>query len=331
MEAQLLPPPREVGPDGRGPRARRRRPEREDRLGAPQPAHERRRPLFHPATGWFRRAERAASQWLDVHVWPRVPGATVPYGRILDRRLVLSHARVVIDGLPAAFEGLRILLVTDVHAGPFVAPPALETAFARLAATEPDLIVLGGDLTTGQLSEFRDHERAFRSLRAPLGVWAVRGNHDHYTEDPARLAAMVEACGIGVLDNRAVELRSGGAGLWLAGIDDLLIGAPDLDRALAAAKPPVVLVSHNPDVLFEAARRDVALVLSGHTHAGQIRIPGCPVLVRQSRYRLDGGRYRAGRTELVVSRGLGAVGIPVRIACPPEAVLLELVAPGRGA
>ena len=93
---------------------------------------------------------------------------------------------------------------------------------------------------------------------------------------------------------------------------------------ILGARPPVVLVSHNPDVLFEAARRDVALVLSGHTHAGQIRIPGWPVLVRQSRYRLDEGRYRARATDLVVSRGLGAVGIPLRIACAPEAVLLEL-------
>jgi hypothetical protein len=86
----------------------------------------------------------------------------------------------------------------------------------------------------------------------------------------------------------------------------------------------VVLVSHNPDILFEASAKGVDLVLAGHTHGGQIRIPGLPVLVRMSRYRLDEGRYRHGATELVVSRGLGTVGLPVRIVCPPEAVLLTL-------
>jgi len=85
-----------------------------------------------------------------------------------------------------------------------------------------------------------------------------------------------------------------------------------------------VLLSHNPDLFFDAARRGVALMLAGHTHAGQFRVPGLPVLVRQSRYRLDQGRFRSGNCELVVSRGLGVVGMPCRVACPPEAVLLTL-------
>ena len=112
--------------------------------------------------------------------------------------------------------------------------------------------------------------------------------------------------------------------LALAGVDDMLVGSPDLDLALRHTEPPVILLCHHPDLLFEAARHGVSLMLSGHTHAGQIRIPGFPVLVRQSRYRLDEGRYRYRETELVVSRGIGAVGVPFRLACPPEAVLLTL-------
>ena len=104
------------------------------------------------------------------------------------------------------------------------------------------------------------------------------------------------------------------------------MGSPDLKRALHGTEPPVVLLSHNPDLLFDAARHGVALMLSGHTHAGQIRLRGLPVLVRQSRYRLDEGRYRYRETELVVSRGLGAVGVPWRSNCAPEAVLLTLEA-----
>ena len=152
----------------------------------------------------------------------------------------------------------------------------------------------------------------------------IPGNHDYYNQRPDDLLRAVEAAGIPVLQNRSVELRRDGQSLSLAGVDDLLLGRPDLEAALAGTRPPVVLLSHNPDMFFDAARADVALVLSGHTHAGQVRVPGLPVLVRQSRYRLDEGRYRVGRTELVVSRGLGAVGVPFRANCPPEVVLLRL-------
>ena len=102
------------------------------------------------------------------------------------------------------------------------------------------------------------------------------------------------------------------------------MGTPDLDRALDGTEDPVSLISHNPDILFDAARRGVALMLSGHTHGGQVRLPRLPVLVRQSRYRLDEGRFTIGETQAIVSRGLGAVGVPFRFGCPPEALLLTL-------
>src|SRR6185503_14927418 len=109
-----------------------------------------------------------------------------------------------------------------------------------------------------------------------------------------------------------------GSFLPLAGVDDLIEGEPDLDAALAGvpdpAAGPVLLLSHNPDIFFEAERRGVALVLSGHTHGGQVRLPGWPVIVRQSRYRLDEGSYRFGGAQIVVSRGLGVTGIPLRVA-----------------
>ncbi len=248
----------------------------------------------------------------------------VIYDRQLRRDLTLSEAEVAIDGLPVEFDGVTVLLITDPHAGPFVSPPMLLQAFRRLQSVEPDLILLGGDIVSSRVEEFETHGEAFRALRAPLGVFAVLGNHDHYTARPARLRELLDRAGIAVLHNRAVALRRRGAELWLAGIDDALVGRPDLDLALAETRPPVVLLSHHPDPFFDAARRGVSLMLSGHTHGGQVRIPGLPVLVRQSRFRLDEGRYRTGRSELVVSRGLGAVGFPWRVACPPEGVLLRL-------
>lgn len=294
-----------------------------DRLGDPSRARRSRRHLFDPQKGWVRRAERAASLFLARHVYPSIPFISRPYDWVLRRSLTLSECDVELPGLPEGFEGLRVLLVTDPHAGPFVSPMALRLALERLQAVEPDLILVGGDLTSSKLSEFTTHASAFATLDAPMGVYAVLGNHDHYTEKAAELRQQMEDVGMRVLHNESVELERGGDRLSLAGIDDLMRGKPDLQAALANAKPPVVLLSHNPDVLFEAVANDVSLVLSGHTHGGQIRMPGLGVLVRQSRYRLDEGRYRRGDTELVVSRGLGAVGLPWRAHCSPEGVLLR--------
>jgi hypothetical protein len=299
------------------------------RLAAPHAAEPRARRWLDPATGWFRRLERWLSYALSRTVFPRLPGMSAPYAWQLDRALTVSEAEVALRGLPGPFAGLRMLLVTDVHSGPFLAPADLQRTFGRFQPLRPDVVLLGGDLATNTLAEVERCRQALAALRAPLGVFAVLGNHDHYTGDAAGLRRLLEQAGVQVLHNRAVRLVRGGAGILLAGIDDLNAGEPDLDAALAGALPdregaPVVLLSHNPDVLFAAARRGVSLVLAGHTHGGQVRLPGLPVLVRMSRYRLDQGRYRFDRTELVVSRGLGVSGLPLRLACPPEVVLVTL-------
>lgn len=306
------------------------------RLHDPYPAIPRLRRLFDPRRGWFRRIERDLSHFLSVHFYPSLPGISIPYSAQVDRHLAVSEADIEIAGLERPFDGLRILLISDLHAGPFLSPRAMHNALSRLLSLRPDLILLGGDLTTSRVSEILPYRAALRALFAPLGTFAVLGNHDHYTGHPEQFAGHLESCGIHLLDNASVVLKRDGAMLVLAGIDDLYQGRPDLAAALrdartklealgsGARQPPVILLSHNPDALFEASRQGVALVLSGHTHGGQIRIPGLPVLVRQSRYRLDEGRYRVDNTELVVSRGLGASGLPLRLACSPEAVLLQL-------
>jgi predicted MPP superfamily phosphohydrolase len=305
---------------------------------------------------------------MALHVYPWLPGLRLPYGFQLSRHLTVSEADIPVPGLPAPFHGMTVLLVTDIHAGPFVAPGALAGAFHRLQGLEPDLILLGGDLTTATHREFEPAAGAFGALRAPLGVFAVLGNHDHYSGEPERLRRLVEAAGIPVLHNRLVHLSRGGARLRLAGIDDLHWGKPDLgdllpvtglaahadpdhgspsgsgavgargepsvssppagagvDPSAGESEPPVILLSHNPDVFFDAVWRGVALVLAGHTHGGQIRLPGLPLAVKMSRYALDEGRYTTDGVELVVSRGLGVTGLPLRVACAPEAVFLRLL------
>jgi predicted MPP superfamily phosphohydrolase len=335
MERTVLPSPRQVN----APDARERAAAdssvgdglRHESLAGPNPVRRRLRHFFKPATGWFRKLERNVSHVLSRDVYPRVPGLSRPYSRQLERRLTLSEAEVGVRGLPPSFAGLRLLLIADPHIGPFVSPDAMERIFSRLVATEPDLIVVAGDVMTADVREFPPFADAVRLLRAPLGVFGVLGNHDHYTKEPGRIRSLLEDAGIRVLHNTAASIDRHGDRLVLVGIDDLHLGQPDLDAALTAAnelvspgKAPRVLVSHNPDILFEAAARDVSLVLSGHTHGGQIRVPGLGVLVRQSQCYLDEGRYTYAGTELVVTRGLGVTGVPLRWHCPPEAILLTL-------
>ena len=299
------------------------------RLDEAELAHEDPRPLFDPKGGWFRRFERRVSNTLATKVFPRLRAVSGLYAAQLDSGLVVSETDAELPSLSPALDGLRLLFISDIHAGPFVSAGTLARTFRRLLATGPDVILLGGDLVTATCEEFTQTRQAFAELRAPMGVFAVLGNHDHYTGDPDRLRAMIEDVGIRVLHNRSVTLARDGGALSLAGVDDLVAGRPDLGAALDDTESPVLLLAHNPDVAFDAARRGVALMLSGHTHGGQIRVPGLPVLARQSRYRLDEGRYRVGSMDLVVSRGLGATGLPVRIACPPEAVVITLRARDR--
>jgi len=277
----------------------------------------------------FRRFDREVNKALCRYVHPWIPGLGSIYARQLERQLVLAEADIPLAGLPAAFDGTRLLLITDLHAGPFLSHRALTMALERLLAVQPDLILLGGDLATARLDDVTHERDNLRRLRAPLGVFAVFGNHDYYTRETGRLAAVLGECGIEVLDNRAVALERRGASLALAGLDDIRWGRPDLPRALREARAltpagPVVLLCHHPDIFFEAVRQDVALVLSGHTHGGQIRLPDRQVLIRMSRFHLDEGLYRCGGSRLVVSRGFGVTGLPLRLGCPPEAVLLTL-------
>jgi predicted MPP superfamily phosphohydrolase len=299
-------------------------------LDPPQPLMSQHpRAHFDPKSGWFRRFERATSLFLSRHVWWRVPGSFIPYAPILQHSLTVAAAEIPIADLPAPFHGTTVLFVSDVHAGPFLSRAALARAFAALGTLSADLVIHGGDLATSNVREILPHKAAIAGLTAPLGAFAVFGNHDHYTGDLAGVSRFFASCGVTVLNNDAIALSRGGARIGLAGIDDWNIGRPDLEKAVAKARAiapaaPVVLISHNPDVFPEAAARGVALTLSGHTHGGQVRIPGRPVLVRMSRYRLDEGRFEHEGKHLVVSRGVGVSGIPLRIACSPEAVLVTL-------
>ena len=235
--------------------------------------------------------------------------------------------RAVLAGLRAP---LRVAWLTDLHHGQHVRTRSVRAWIDAALDEAADLVLLGGDLVDHTPGADPDHDlfAQLARLRAPLGVLAVPGNHDHSRyRGIAPFASLLRDAGVEVLVNRAVSIRDD---LHVAGLDDLRNGRPDLDATLRArpAAAATVLVSHNPDVLPNVPL-DVGLTLSGHTHGGQVVLPGVGALYTSSRY---GDRFLAGWVEGpargYVSRGLGVTSFPVRINCPAELTILDLVPAG---
>jgi len=162
-------------------------------------------------------------------------------------------------------------------------------------------------------------------LRARYGVFAVLGNHDHWT-DAALITDLFRAEGITVLVNQGMRFEMHGSAFWLAGVDDTMVGLEDISLALAGsrANEMKLLLAHNPIILRRAARANVDLVLSGHTHGGQVALRSEPSPSGGPRRRFLKGLGRLGNTQIYVNRGLGTVVLPIRYGCPPEVSLLEL-------
>ncbi len=241
------------------------------------------------------------------------------------------------SGWPQELSGLRVALLADFHVGaPRNGLDKLRRAVALTNAAAPDLILLGGDYVIhgvlgGAFVEPRDIAAVLAGLSAPLGVYAVLGNHDWWL-GARRVRAALEDAGIPVLENRCVEIERNGARFWLAGISDLLESPISLERALRVIPKdgPILVLTHNPDLFPEIPAR-VSLTLAGHTHGGQVHIPGLGRLIVPSKY---GQRYAAlhvvedGR-HLFVTPGLGVSVLPLRFLVPPEISLLELRSPAR--
>ena len=244
------------------------------------------------------------------------------------RRLVVRRRTLRLPHWPARLDGLRVALVSDLHAG---APQVDEAFVARVARAvrrrRPDLVLLLGDYVDphGTLAQPVAPESVAARL-APLGGIAVLGNHDWAT-DGERVAGALRDAGITVLEDDAVAVRVRGARLWLAGLADLHTRSPDVEAALSAVPEgePVLVLSHHPD-LFPRVPARAALTVSGHTHGGQVNVPGLRARMIPSRY---GDRYARGHVveggrHLYVTSGVGTSTHPVRFARPPEVVVLTL-------
>jgi hypothetical protein len=202
----------------------------------------------------------------------------------------------------------------------------LQRIFARVAEQQPDLVCLGGDMINTREREILMFRDALPLIDPPLGIYAVPGNHDHFWgQDLGLWSAFLTELGVQVLLNRGVRITHRGAEFWLAGVDDLTEGDPDLRQALQGSRPdePLILLSHHPDFFYEAAQVGVDLTISGHTHGGQIHVRGRSPVVH-SEFGYLRGLFTDGPSRLYVGRGVGVSVLPVRIGAPPEVPIIRL-------
>ena len=246
---------------------------------------------------------------------------TVSYGVVYERHHIgITEADLPVSGLAPPLDGLRIGFVTDIHHSSMVPADDVRTAVDLIASTRPDLIVLGGDYVTwGDRAYVGPVAELLSPLTAPYGVFAILGNHDDDRDMPAALAAKH----IQVLKDARTRLEIRGEGLELAGIRFWTRKSIDIARVVNRARDTVLLLAHDPRRLDEAVGLDVPAVLSGHTHGGQVVIPGLGAVARRSFPVLAGVASREN-TWMFVSRGVGTVYVPIRINCPPEVAVVTL-------
>ncbi len=240
-------------------------------------------------------------------------------------RLSIEQHTIHLRRLPRSLDGLRIVQLSDIHHSPFTGSAQVARAVEAANSLAPDIIALTGDYVSHERSYAAPCAELMGRLRARYGVYAVLGNHDHWTDAPL-ITDLFRAEGIRVLINEGMRFKHGNAAFWLAGVDDTMVGLEDLPLALSGSRADEMklLLAHNPIILRRAARAQVDLVLSGHTHGGQVAWRSERNAMGRLRRRLLKGLGRRADTQIYVTRGLGTSVLPIRYGCPPEVSCLEL-------
>lgn len=260
-------------------------------------------------------------------------------------QVALVRVPVKIENLPASLQGLRIGLLTDFHSSFIVSRELIQTAGDLIMSEKPDLIVMTGDyisgstkFLSGSVGQFDSGylfqcAEALSQLKAPLGIYGVLGNHDFWSGPRATQTiceTLSRRVGLTWLRNSNVKLSRGGASFHLLGVDDYWQPSCSLAKACQGPEKDSIkiLLSHNPDINEEIAllREPVDLVLSGHTHGGQIVVPllGQPIIPSKFGQKYRAGLVRDGNRQTYISRGVGCLLAPVRLNCMPEVTLLTL-------
>ena len=284
-------------------------------------------------SGLFRLKARRAGRT----AWRENFAAFVHAAMIEPKQVEITNQRIAISKLPSEFLGFRIVLLSDIHHSQFLTEEEISDAARRANELKPDMIALTGDYVTHSSNFIPPCARALGTLQAPHGVFAVLGNHDHWANGEMMSTALTDQ-GIRVLCNENVCINKDQSHIRLAGIDDIIAGRDDLAAALLGTDQVEtrILLAHNPAIIRAAARAGVDLVLSGHTHGGQINwrlLAGredrkTGRWLRRPTPRPRGlmlhGHAQLWATQLYVNRGLGTVIVPLRYGCPPEITVIEL-------
>jgi predicted MPP superfamily phosphohydrolase len=280
-----------------------------------------------------RRARRRAmwANWVGKHL------AHWTYAvRVEPTWLEVNRHEVPIASLPPAFHGFTLVQMTDFHGSPRVTSEYLDEAVDLAHRQNADVIVLTGDYIHKGSRHVDDVARSLGRLRAPLGVYAVLGNHDfsvrnalgmrRYRELHRQVADALSAQGIRVLRNEAVPFDRDNERLYLSGMEDLWSRECDPERSLAGIPHdvPRVVLAHNPLTVERLQGRRCDLMLSGHTHGGQVDVPGIgKFTLGPGGRRFSAGMYRVGQTWLYVNKGIGH-GVPIRYRVRPEVAVFTL-------
>ncbi|MFN8608591.1 MAG: metallophosphoesterase [Vulcanimicrobiota bacterium] len=293
---------------------------------------------------WFRVAPKPGRRAVLLGGGAAVSSLAVgAYGNQYERNhYVLEQWALSLPDLPLELEGLRVVMMADWHCSPTCRPGELFPAIQLANSCQPDLVLLPGDFVSRSSRYFHEAAELAAQLRPrlPGGKLVSWGNHDHW-EGLEIGSAELQRAGCQILTNRSLLLRpdrsfatEGERGLWLCGLDDLWAGQPDLVGTLSGlSNCPRLVMSHNPDLAEEQSGARVDLMLSGHTHGGQIRVPALGTPVLPSRY---GQKYASGWVEgphypVYVTRGVGtSASVPVRLGVPPEVTLFILRRGPRG-
>jgi uncharacterized protein len=251
------------------------------------------------------------------------------YGSLVERRFpVVERVDCLLPARHAGLDGLTIALMSDFHHDDFDDDTLMDRAIAATNALRPDLVMLTGDFISQDVAGLDALGGHLRRLVARLGVFGTLGNHDQWGGRSREVTRRLEKSGVAILRNHATGLRApSGARFFAAGLESAWAGHPDLARALRGVPEdaPVLLGWHEPDPFDSIDDSRVLLQLAGHTHGGQVRVPfyGALQLPAYGR-KYVAGLFRQGGRCLYVTRGIGALGVPVRFCCPPEISFLTL-------
>ncbi len=239
--------------------------------------------------------------------------------------LSVEKTQIRLKRLPKNLDGFRLVHLSDIHHSPFTDIEHIYRAVRIANSLKPDMFVLTGDYVSHESGYIAQMAEVLGKLESEFGTFACLGNHDHWT-DAEMVTNLLREANIRVLINEGFRFKAKDASFWLAGVDDYMVGKTDLRSALRGSFPDemTMLLAHNPIIVRRAARIGVDLMLSGHTHGGQVKFRDDENRILPRR-KLKNGLYRRKDTQIYITRGIGTVVLPVRYGCPPEISLLELV------